>query len=154
MLELLINISIEDYIFIFFSLLTIIASFLAINSGDLKNSIIYFLMSALSISGIVFLVSESILAIVLSGIYISIASLFTILSDKRKENPLLKSEYFIIGLVIFLLLFVIYVKSSRIIDKNSMIDTGHYSGIAGITLFMVVIFIYIVFGIISIMKRK
>ncbi len=151
---LLINISIDDYIFIFFSFLSIITSFLAINSGNTRSSIIYFLMSALCISGIVFLVSEIILAIVLSGIYISISSLFIILSENKENKPLVKSEYFIMGLTIFLLLLIIYIKSSRVINKDSMVDTGHYSGIAGITLFMSIIFIYVIFGVISIMKRK
>ena len=151
---LLINISIDDYIFIFFSFLSIITSFLAINSGNTRSSIIYFLMSAICISGIVFLVSESISAIVLSGIYISISSLFIILSENKENKPLAKSEYFIMGLTIFLLLLIIYVKSSRVINKDSMVDTGHYSGVSGITLFMSVIFIYVMFGVISIMKRK
>lgn len=154
MLELLTNNLIDDYIFIFLSLSSIITSFLAVKSENTRNSIIYFLTASFCISGIVCIVSESILAIVLLGIYISVSSLFMILSECKKSKPLLKSEYFIVSFVIFLLLLIIYIKSSRIVDQNSMIDTGHYSGISGITLFMSIIFIYVIFGVISVIKRK
>lgn len=154
MQELLISLSINEYIFAFFAVLTIISSFVSIQSSDIKRSVFCFLMASLSVCGIIVLESETILALVLSGIYISISSLFIILSNNQKQTNTLKSEHLIIGILIFFLLLIIYTKSSRIIDKSSTVDTGHYSGVAGITLFMSVIFTYVVYGVISIMKEK
>ena len=153
MLELLTNISIENVIFVTLSVFAIFSSAIAIMANNLRTSVLFFLVASVSVSGIIFFVSKTLLAAIILSIYVSISSLFITISRNRKSKSL-RTEYFIIGLVIFLLLLIIYAKSSRIIDQNSMVDTGNYAGIAGITLFMSVMFVYIVFGVVSIIKRK
>lgn len=151
MLEL--SISFEEIIFTLFSIGTISFSCLAILSRKVRSSITNFLAASMFVCGFIVFVSEPIIGITLAIIYISISSLFLIMTNDRRvsENRVGRAITWVIWLI-FIASILIYKKAPTpfIIETNN----SHYIGIGEITLLTSLIFLFVISGLISMFESK
>ena len=151
MQELLTKISSDEIAFLVVALSSIAASFLSIISKNVRTTVICFLASACLMCSAIALVSELIFAIVFTSIYVSIASLFFTFIKDNDPKQQLKWRRHLIVFVVFIMLMALYVKLPQVNFSN--IKTAYYSGIAGITLIISILLIYVIFGIVSTLKK-
>ncbi len=147
MLEL--SISLKEIIFTLFSLGVIAFSFLAILSNSTRSSIINFLLACVFVCGFIIFVSETIIAITLAIIYVSMSSLFLIMTDDHciSQNKIGKT---IIALVLLIFLVSILIYKNGSVQFIAETNNSNYIGIGEITLITSLIFLFVLSGLISI----
>jgi NADH:ubiquinone oxidoreductase subunit 6 (subunit J) len=155
MLELFTNLNIEEIVFFAFSLGILFSCLFAILSKDPRNAIITFLVASIILSEVVILVSNAIVAIVLMIIYASLCSLliFSTCSNKYSDQKLYSTRNIIFIIIFFIIAFILAYKKLHIICEQES-TTRHYSGIAGISLLMALIFVTLTSGISFLLSKK
>lgn len=147
------SISVDELIFILFSLGIIGFTTCAVISKNTRSSLIHLLFACLIGCGFIALISDAIIASVLAIIYTSFFSLLlTMTPDEDHMRSRIDKLVSLTILLMFIISLLIYKHSS--VQLISERGNSHYAGVAEITLITSLVFIFVLSGIIALKEKK
>ena len=141
MLELLTDTN--EIIFTLCAVGTIIFSTFAVLSHNARSAIIHLLVASVFICGFSALTSDSIIAIILAVIYISVMTLLTTITNDQKPQCEHNNGFALITITVaFIISLLMYKQTGAklIMEKKS----SHYVGVAEITILVSMMFIFVI----------
>ncbi|MDR0695899.1 MAG: hypothetical protein LBF56_04025 [Holosporales bacterium] len=153
--ELLINQYLDKIVFSVLAVAVLFFSSAAILFNDTRTAVANFLAASISVAGLIALLSNTVIAIVIAVIYVSVCSLFLLIPsrDDHRVAGLLPIKTLLIAVsaaILTAFLVCMHFKTVTIVEM----ETEHYSGIAGISLLMSLVFILVIAGIVSIWDHR
>jgi NADH:ubiquinone oxidoreductase subunit 6 (subunit J) len=148
--ESLIDLHCDEIAFSVLAIAVIFFASAAILSNNTRTAIVSFLAASITISGLIALLSNTVIAIVVAVIYVPVCSLFLLTpsNDGHQHARLLSTKTPLIAAasaVIVVSLVCMQFRTVTLADKG----VAHYSGIAGITLLMTLVFTLVIAGIVA-----
>ena len=148
----MLELSIEEISFILSALGIVSFACLAVIANDVRSSIINFLIAGMFTGGFIAVSSDITIAVVLSLIYISMASLLLTITNEQRDLETGIDTY-MITTVVFLFILALFIYKHCAVKFISEKQSSHYAGITEITLMASLLFLFVLSGLTSLSKK-